>query len=202
MLTHSDFLVEISTDPLNSLLNCFLSCQRCGNCGVERELILFFGHPWWQRHVSTWAGNRFLLEGKVHPLPGFVPGSLDSHMKGVWGLYPTLSVFLLGCFSPGAKGTSQCCRFLSFFLCSQRSFGFPEWKCPGFPKVQCLCCSKILRPFKSCIFLDILRTLSDLSHLHMSVIYLECSFISATIFLISLKDHIVVFFFPQALPFS
>lgn len=105
-------------------------------------------------------GWQWVALGREGPLPGFVPGSLDSHMKGVWGLYPTLSAFLLGCFSPDAKGTSHCRSFPSFSLCSQRCFGFPERKWPGFPEVQRLCSSKTLRPLKCCIFLDILSTLS------------------------------------------
>lgn len=152
-------------------------------------------------HVSTWAGKGLLLEGKVHPLPGFVPGNLDSQMKGVWGLYPNLSVSLLGCFSPDAKGTSQCCCFLSFSLCSQRCFGFPEWRCPAFPEVQCLHCSKVLHPFKSCIFLDILNTLSNLSHLYKPVSYLKHIFISATIFLIPLKDPYCCLLLSSRIPF-
>lgn len=97
-------------------------------------------------------GWQWAALGREGPLPGFVPGSLDSHMKGVWGPRPTLSVFLSGCFSPAAKGTGRWCRFPSFSLCSQRCFGFPEWKWPGFPERQHLQSSKTLHPLKCCAF--------------------------------------------------
>lgn len=93
--------------------------------------------------------------GRERPLPGFVPGSLDSHMKGVWGPHPALSVFLLGCFSPDAKGTNSSCRFPSFSLCSQRCFGFPE--------AQHLHSSTTLRCLKFYGFLDIFSTFSKFS---------------------------------------
>lgn len=147
-------------------------------------------------------GWQWAALGREGPLPGFVPGSLDSHMKGVWGPRPTLSVFLSGCFSPAAKGTGHWCRFPPFSLCSQRCFGFPEWKWPGFPERQHLQSSKTLHPLKCCGFLRILSTFF-LPHLYMAVSYLESTFISAAIFLNPLEDHLLVFiFFPQRLPFS
>lgn len=104
-------------------------------------------------HVSTWAGSGLLLAGQVagkEALPGFVPGSLDSHMKGVWGPCPTLSVFLLGCSSPDAKGTSHGCRFTSFV--QPKMLWLSRWKWSGFPEVQRLCFSKPLCPLKCCNF--------------------------------------------------
>lgn len=139
MLTHSDFLVEISTDPLNSLLNCFLSCQRCGNCGVERELILFSGHPWCQRQWQcmwapglaagcSWQGR---LQGRKHCQALFL---------GVWipiwkEFGDRVQLFLSSSWVALAqmpKGPVMVAASLP--LCSQRCFGFPDGNGLAFQK--------------------------------------------------------------------
>lgn len=203
MLTHSDFLVEISTDPLNSLFNCFLSCQWCGNCGVVRELIHFCGQPWcqrqWQRVGAPGLAIGCSWQGRfIARLCFWENGFTYERSLGVWGSHPTFSVFLLGCVSPDAKGTSPCCRFHLFSLHSQRCL-----------QMAWISKKAVLPPLKEqllkcCIFLLLFWVFwANVVRLYTSVPYLECTFILATIIVSPPKDHIFVFsLFSRGLPFS
>lgn len=152
-------------------------------------------------HVSTWAGNGLLLAGKVHCQALFL---------GVWipiwkefGDCVQLSLsssWVVLAQMP--KGPVRVAASFHFLCAARAALAFQNGNALAFQKCSASIAQK-LYTLSSPVFFETFWVLwANLSHLYMSVSYLEGIFISATIFLIPLKDHIVLFFFAQGLPFS